>query len=285
VVHCGAEERAGFAVTAEDDRTGGLAVDLCRALAVAVLGPQAKVAFRIYDTATDTASVTRGEDEVAFLSADTIAANHLAGGLVPGPAVFFDQIGLMVPRADPAQGVADLSGAVVCLMIGSPAQRALQDAMSRQHVAFAPLAFEEEVEMLDAYDVGRCRAMTSDVTALAGYRRSPGVNRLASRILPQPLAITPLLAVTGTADAAWSSLVFWVMQGLILADRPASAWQGPGAGALPFTAAELGLRPDWLTEVRSTVGLYDTMLARNLPLPPGPNASWPSGLLIPPAAN
>ena len=61
-VSCGAEERPGFAETdAEGDAPAhGLAVDLCRAVAVAVLGPTAKVNFTIIDSAKDVAAVRDG---------------------------------------------------------------------------------------------------------------------------------------------------------------------------------------------------------------------------------
>ena len=131
--------------------------------------------------------------------------------------------------------------------------------------------------MLDAYDVQRCQAVVGEATQLAEMRRTGGVNRLRSRLLPAPLALSPLIAATGVSDARWSALVAWVMNALILGDGPAFPARGP----------LLGLRPAWQSEVRAEVGGYGTIVRRNLTdalgLDPGPNAAWPDGLLLAPA--
>ena len=57
VVRCGASARPGFAAAGED-RITGLAVDLCRAVAVAVLGPRGRVEFRLYAAPRDWGATT-----------------------------------------------------------------------------------------------------------------------------------------------------------------------------------------------------------------------------------
>ncbi len=47
VLHCGAAARSAVAEDRGDGTIGGLAVDLCRAVAVAVAGPRARIAFRV----------------------------------------------------------------------------------------------------------------------------------------------------------------------------------------------------------------------------------------------
>jgi hypothetical protein len=47
------------------------------------------------------------------------------------------------------------------------------------------------------------------------------------------------------------------------------------------------LQPNWRADVAAEVGSYAAIIRRNLTeplgLPPGPNALWPAGLLLPPA--
>jgi general L-amino acid transport system substrate-binding protein len=277
VVRCGAEERPRIAAPTRDGGIAGLAVDLCRAVGVAVLGPGGRVVFRIYESDRDFAAVLQGEDDVSFLTGDAIAEHQLAASVLPGPTVFIERIVLMVPEALPAHDMSDLGGRAVCLMIGSAAQRALEAAAKRDHLTFARLSFQEEVEMLDAYNAQRCQAVVGEATQLAAMRRTGGVNRLRSRLLPTPLALSPFIATTGVSDSHWSALVAWVMDALILGDALAL----PARGKLP------GLRPEWRSEVLAEVGGYGAIVRRNLVealgLDPGPNAPWPAGLLLAPS--
>ena len=290
IVHCGAGERPGFAWAAADGRIAGLAVDLCRAVAIAVLGSEGRVAFQLYGATRDYDAVRGGADDLFFLSGTEIVEEGLAPSVLQGPTVFVEALALMVPEASAASRLEDLAGASVCFMIGSGAQRALEAAADRQHVSFARLGFQESVEMLDAYDVQRCRAVAGEATQLAAMRLDSGVNHLASRILPQPLALYPVVAAVGTKDGQWAALIAWLVDALMLADAPRTAWRAPGADALPLPAAALGLREHWRDEVTAMLGTYGDMVRRNLgeesvlKLPPGPNAPWPAGLLLPPYA-
>lgn len=289
IVRCGAGERPGFAWAGADGRVAGLAVDLCRAVAIAVLGSEGRVGFQLYGAGRDYDAVRGGSDDLFFLSGTEIVEEGLAPSILQGPAVFIEALTLMVPEASTGNQLGDLAGASICFMIGG-AQRALEAAAEQQHVSFARLGFQESVEMLDAYDVQRCRAVAGEATQLAAMRRSGGVNHLASRILPQPLALYPVLAATGTGDGQWAALVAWVMDALVLADAPHTAWRAPGADAFPLPAAALGLREHWREEIAAALGTYSDMLRRNLgegsalKLPPGPNVPWPAGLLLPPYA-
>ena len=65
----------------------GVAVDLCRAIAVAVLGPSGRVYFNIYEAPASYDAMRQGNDEVAFLTGGEIAEQNLAGLIMPGPAV------------------------------------------------------------------------------------------------------------------------------------------------------------------------------------------------------
>ncbi len=98
-----------------------------------------------------------------------------------------ETLSVMVPRDSRAHRLRDLGGMVVCVMIASPAQQALEARLGGLRVPIIRLAFEEEAEMLDAYNVGRCQAVAEDAATLAAMRRANGVNHLASRVLAEPL--------------------------------------------------------------------------------------------------
>jgi general L-amino acid transport system substrate-binding protein len=282
MLHCGAAERPGVADTPSEGAPAGVAVDLCRAVAIAVLGPAAKVSFTIHESPHSYDGVRQGTEELAFLTGGEIAEQELAPFVVPGPTVLISTVAVMVPETSPVHRLADVSGQTVCLMIGSTAQRALESAVAGQHLTISRLTFEEDVEMLDAYNVGTCGAAVGEATYLADMRANPGVRRLTSRLLPDMLSAEPIIAATPQSDGAWAAAVAWVIDALLLADAPPDAWQA----AAPPVLHIAGLRPEWRAEVISAVGSYGAIIRRNLSdrlgLAPGPNALWPAGMLLPP---
>jgi general L-amino acid transport system substrate-binding protein len=272
VVHCGATERPGLA-----EETGGLLADLCRAVAVAVLGPQGRAAFGIYDSDRSFDAVRRGTDDVFFLGGGDVVDQHLGGAVLPGPVVYAETISVMVKDGSAARHVADLAGHSICFPLGDAAQRNLAAWFDAHHLAFTPNGYQETDEMTDAFDAGACDALAEETTALAAFR-----GRGDARILPEPLTVFPLLAMTGTSDAAWSAAVAWVMDTVIAADTPVQHWAAGGVDALPLDAMPaLGLTAGWQARMIAAVGSYDQIRRRNLGetlrLPAGPNQDWRDG--------
>ena len=284
-VQCGAAPLPGFAAVDGAGNLRGLAVDLCRAAAIGVLGPDARIDFRLYESARDYDPVRRGEDDIAFLSDNEIAAETLAASVVPGPPAYIEPVTLMVPVQSAVQRLENLQGQTVCLMAGGVGQRALEAALAARHVTVVRLVFQEANEMLDGYDVQRCQAMADTATTLATFAQEGGVRDLKSRLLPDPLALLRILATTATGDGQWAALAFWLLGALEAADEPGSQWQG----RLDLPDAALGLDPGWRAAVLAKLGSYAAMYRRNLGdgsplgLAIGPNAPWPAGLLLPPA--
>ena len=291
-VSCGAEERPGFAETNDEGSAPihGLAVELCRAVAVAVLGSAGRADFTIIDSARDLDAVRDGKLDVVFLSAGTMAAEHLADRLVLGTPAFIETESVMVPEASGVRAVRDLAGASVCFMIGTGAQRAFEAALERDHIEVKRLGFGEDVELRDAYNVGRCTAVAGGGTFLAEVRQDGGVHGLKSRLLDAPLGLDPVFLATGIEDGRWSAMAGWVLQALMLGSAPRSGWTGGGPEPLARTATPLGFRDGWYGETVTATGTYADLWARNLgggsdlKLAPGPNQPWPAGVMVVPAS-
>lgn len=273
-LQCGAVAQAGMADAAEDGRITGLAVDLCRAAAIAVLGPAGQIAFHLYDSAKDFDPVRAGTDDLAFLSAATLAEQGLAGATVPGPAVFVTELTVMTPPGRPALG----SGGVACFMAGLPPHQALEAWATRTHASIARIGFQELSEMHDAFDSGRCDAMADEAGELAEFR-AEAPNRAGATIQPA-LGVMPVYAVTPVTDGAWAGLMGWTLAAIVQSEAEPNPWRSD-----PVVP---GLRTGWAKDVVSVLGGYGDMLARNtgagskLGLPPRVNAPWPEGGLLPP---
>jgi len=263
-VRCGSVERPGLASAAGNGRWTGLNVDVCRAVAAAVLGSPDHVEYHIYETPKDFDAVRNQQDDLYFLTGSEINEQNLAGKLVPGPTVFVESDAIMVASDSAAHHVKELAGDSICFMIGSSAERSLEAYFDELHQNWFRRAYSEDGEMLDTYVVQNCHAVAGELTTLAEARFNRGINRLKSRILPEPLTIFPVLATTGTNDAQWSAIVAWTMHTLVSAERPETRWYAGGVGAMPISAQDLGLDKEWQRRVLAAVGAYGDIFERNL---------------------
>ncbi len=264
VVRCGGVERPGLAQVGAGGRASGLEVDVCRAVAAAVLGSPERVEFRLYGAKAAFEAVRRQDDDVFFLTGGEIAAEGLAGAVLPLAPVFVEAHAVMVPAASPRRSLSDLAGEGICFLIGGSAGRSLEAAFDRLHRSFFRHPYSEDGEMSDAYAARRCHAIAGEVTELARRRNEPEVKGLESRILPEPLATFPVLAATGTADGRWAALVAWTVHTLVSGERPETRWYAGGAGAMPLPGEALGLDPGWQRRVLGVVGSYGELFDRNL---------------------
>lgn len=262
-VRCGSVARPGLARPV-GDRWVGLNVDVCRAIAAAVLKSPDRIEYHLYDTPKDFDAVRKQQDDVYFLTGSEIHDQKLAGNVLPGPTVFVESHQVMVAANSSAQHVSDLAGDSICFMIGDSANRSLEAYFGALHKNWFRRAFSEDGEMIDTYNVQNCHALAGEITTLATFQLEPGINRLKSRLLPESLATFPVIAATGTEDAQWSAIVAWTVNTLISAERPETQWYAGGAGAMPIVAPELGLDTGWQRRVIASVGNYSDIFKRNL---------------------
>lgn len=278
-VACGAVERPGLAEEDSQGRWRGLEVDICRAIAVAVLGSADRIVFSGYGSPDEFDRVRRNDDDVSFLSGGDMATHRLADAVVPGPTVFLAEIGVMVPADSSAKNVVDLAGQGICFMIAEPAESSLSEYFEGIDKGWLRHPYSETGEMEDAYAVRRCQAVAGETTALAKTRGLPSQAKLRSRLLPQALSTFPIIATTGLKDARWAATVGWVVDTLIAAERPERKWFAGGTRAMPVGAAGLGLSVGWQARVVAATGHYGDIFARNL------GAASPYGLARGPNAN
>jgi general L-amino acid transport system substrate-binding protein len=264
VLRCGSVERPGLASPDGHGRWKGLEVDVCRAVAAAVLGSPERIEYHVYETPKDFDAVRNQQDDICFLTGSEIDKQKLAGKVLPGPTVFVESHGVMVPVNSAAHHVRDLAGHSICFMIGSPVERSLGAYFDAIHLAWFRRAFSEDGEMVDTYAVQNCHAIAGEITTLASNRFARGVNRLSSRILPETLANFPVMAVTGVGDAQWSAIVAWTIHTLVSVERPETRWYAGGAEAMPITAPEIGLDSGWQRRVLTAIGNYRDIFERNL---------------------
>ncbi len=180
------------------------------------------------------------------------------------PTVFVESQNVMVSTKSPVHHVEGLAGDGICFMIGNPVEQSLNAYFGGLHKNFFHRAFSEYGEIVNTYRVQNCHALAGEITYLALTRLNPGINHLSSRILPESLAVYPVMAATGVSDTEWSAVVAWTVDMLISAERPQTAWSNTGAAAMPVVAPGLGLGKGWQDRVLKEVGNYGDIFSRNL---------------------
>jgi general L-amino acid transport system substrate-binding protein len=260
-VRCGAFTRPGLA---DGVPPAGLLVEICRAVSAAVIGKDAPVAFTAFDPDAGPDAFRAAGQDILFLSAAEAIAHNVAGSLVPGPAVYAETTAVMVKDTAPLHVLADLAGQPLCFLQGDAAQRDLEAWFADRRLSFIRMGYQEPAEMWDAFDAGVCAGLAAETTTLAGAQRGGESREPGGRLLPEPLASFPIMAMTDVADGPWSATVGWAVAALLASDTPRADWRAGGADALPLDAPEIGLASGWRPRMVAAVGTYADIVRRTL---------------------
>jgi general L-amino acid transport system substrate-binding protein len=286
-VQCGMALRPGLASADAKGHWSGLNFEICRAIAIAALGKDARFAIHQYDSANNYDPLRKGDDDVAFLTYPEIAAQKLTGQVLPGLPVFIETHDLLVAVDSPVKHAAELNGAAMCFIMETAPEDSLEAWAGENKITLIRLAFRETDEMFDAYAVQRCKSVIGESTELAAQRLHGGVNHLKSRFLPEHLASFPILAATPLkADSQWAAIVDWTLRTLMVADAKETYYRANGLRALEIDGESLGLAKDWQKVLVEKVGSYSAIFDRNLgagsplKLDPGLNAPAVDGHIL-----
>ena len=284
VVRCSGVARPGLAERDGSGHWKGLEVDVCRAVAAAVLGSQERVKFTDWEPGPNDRG--RAASDILFLTGAEMAESGFAGGLVPGPAIYIESHAILVPEDSKVQEISGLSGQDICFMTGSRIERSLEASFDLKKRDWLRRPFSEEEEMMDAYQARNCRAVAGERTCLAAIRQEQGLDHQKSRILPGSLEDFPVMAATEVRDGQWAAIVAWTVHTLISGEMQRTPWTPGGDEAMPVDALELGVGKGWQSRVLKAVGSYRDIYDRNLghksplALEPALNASHADGGML-----
>lgn len=209
---------AGFAVLNETGEYEGFDVDICRAVAAAILGDANAVEYRPLEAAERQAAIQSGEIDMMSRNTTRTMSRDAVWTATFAPVTFYDGQGLMV-RADlGATTIEELEGASVCVQTGTTTELNLADAFDSRGVAYEPQVFNDAAATWEAYLTGRCDAFTTDKSGLAAYRsiaEDPG----AHVILDVTLSKEPLAPLSPQSDPVFSDIITWTVFGLIQAEE------------------------------------------------------------------
>jgi general L-amino acid transport system substrate-binding protein len=295
----------GFSFVGPDGTYSGLDVDVCKAMAAALFGDPLKVEYRNLNSSERFAALASGEVDLLSRNTTMTLSRDAAGGnaLSFAPPTFYDGQGVMAPTASGIKTLKDLAGKPICVESGTTTELNLADRMREQTIPYTPLKFQTGDQTYAAYLQGRCVAVTSDRSQLAGKRSSfpqPDDHTL----LPDVMSKEPLTPATVNADPVWADAVRWTVNTLFqaeelgitkaniaakVAEARANANQADlrrFLGVEGEFGKQLGLPADFVPKIIGAVGNYGEIFDRNvgpgsrLKLDRGVNKQWKEGGLI-----
>jgi len=274
----------------------GLDVDLCRAVAAAVLGDARKVKFVPVSANDRFARLAAGDFDMLARNS-TVTLQRSAGAKVRFAVInYIDGQAFVVPKKLKVEQLANLSGSTVCLAKGTTHEFNMVSWFKARRLSVTPMAFDTAEAMYNGFFASRCAAVTADATALAGAIIRSG--RAAEyMMLPGVISKEPLGPYVRDGDSQWLDIVRWTHYAMLEAEERGVSPKNIDSlkrelgdpylrvflGVDPGNGKALGLPEDWAYNVISQVGNYGDIYERNvgmaspLKFTRGVNALWTKG--------
>ncbi len=295
----------GISGFAEVDRQGhyaGFDIDICRAVAAAILGSADRIR---YETVATIDLFQRSDIDIVSRRL-TWSLRREGLHVLFGPVTFYDGQGFLVPERNASTGLAashidhaaQLAGLPVCVAGGSEHDVTLMAYFHRQQLALDRVAVADGAAGGRALADGRCQAFSADVSELASVRSAMD-NPRGFRILPDRISQEPLAQLVREEDVDLFNVLRWTVFAMINAEElgvtSANVTQmatrdDPDIarllGVSRGNGAALGLDEAWARNVIADVGNYGEVFERNLGMATpiamerGLNAPWTKGGLL-----
>ena len=291
---------AGFSAADSQGKWSGMDVDICKAVAAAVLGNPDKVRYVPLSAPQRFAALQSGEVDILSRNTTVTLSRDTALGLSLTAVVFYDGQGFMVSAKSGIKSAKQLKNATVCTQTGTTTEKNLSDFSRAHKLGIKPVVFEKLDAANAAYFSGRCQAYTTDASGLASIRSREAKNPKDHVILPDLISKEPLGPMVRKGDDEWLSIVRWTVYGLIEAEELGITSDNmnqllndssdPAVQRLLGKGDDLGkmlgLEKDWMARALAAVGNYGQMYERHVGektpvgLKRGANALWTQGGLI-----
>jgi len=144
--------------------------DICQALAVAVLGPNAKFTVVPFQDEEDALTALKSGKIAVLATGTPNYINTTNRGFGFAPPVFYDYQGFLVNKTMGITSPRDLTDKKICFLGGTEIEAELEGYMMREKIKWLPFAFSEQGEMEAAFVTRNCAAISADVSQLS-YER------------------------------------------------------------------------------------------------------------------
>lgn len=293
VLKCGVSTGlAGFSAADKDGKWAGIDVDVCRAVAAAVLGDATKVKFNPLTAKERFTALQSGEIDMLSRNTTWTLTRDASLGLNFAGVNYYDGQGFMVSKKLGIKSSKELDGAAVCIQAGTTTELNLADYFKSNNMKYKAITFDTSDQTIKGFEAGRCDMLTSDQSQLYALRIKLAKPDDAI-VLPEVISKEPLGPVVRQGDDKWFNIVRWSMNAMINAEEmgitkanakemkdskdPAIERMMGGQGE------KLGLDDAWSYNIISQVGNYGEIFETNvgsgspLKIERGLNALWNKG--------
>jgi general L-amino acid transport system substrate-binding protein len=286
----------GFALPDSQGNYTGLDVDVCKAVAAAILGDASKVKYVPLTAQQRFTALQSGEIDILSRNTTWTLTRDTSLGLNFAGVSYYDGQGFMIPKKLGVTSAKELDGATVCVQPGTTTELNLADYFRANNMSFKPVVIEKLQDANAAFFSGRCDVYTTDASGLASIRKNDAPKGESDNyvILPEIISKEPLGPVVRHGDDQFFDIVKWTLNALIEAeeygitaanaDEQANSSTNPGVqrllGKTPGMGKNLGLDEQWALRAIKSVGNYGEIWTRNiepLGLPRGLNNLWSNG--------
>lgn len=279
VLNCGTDNSTpGFGYL--NTKTGemeGLDVDLCHAVAAAVLGDAKKVKFVVVTDKSRFNAVQTNQVDVVFAHTTVKPGRESAITVDFLPIYFYDGNGVMV-KGTKIKSLKELNGGTICTTQGSATEQTLAGYFKANGWSSSTkvLTYENLEKLFAAMDSGRCNGMATDRSALASWKaNAPKPSDYT--ILPDLLDKSPFAGFTVANDSRWRNALRWIVFATFQAEESnitskdldkalksndpfVQKFLGVGGSFGP----DFGLPPDFVVQIVRQVGNFAEIYDRNL---------------------
>ncbi len=283
----------GFSNANSKNVWSGLDVDVCRAVAAAVLGDAGKVKYTPLTAKERFTALQSGEIDMLSRNTTWTHTRDTSLGINFAGVNYYDGQGFMVSKGLGVKSATELNGAAVCIQAGTTTELNLADYFSEKGMKYKAVVFDTSDQSVKGFESGRCDVLTSDQSQLYALRIKL-VNPGNAVVLPEVISKEPLGPVVRQGDDAWFNVVKWSLFAMVNAEEMSitsanvdskKSSSNPGAKRLlgGDAGGKLGLSSDWAYNIIKQVGNYGEAFERNvgkgspLKIGRGLNALWSKG--------
>lgn len=266
----------GFSAPDDKGTWAGLDVDLCRAIAAAVLNDPTKIKFVPLSAKDRFTALQSGEIDVLSRNTTWTLSRDTQLGLNFAGVNYYDGQGFLIKKSLDVASALKLDGASVCVQTGTTTEQNLADYFKANNIKYEVIAFATADETIKAYEAGRCDVFTSDVSQLYAQRlKLPKPDEHV--VLPEVISKEPLGPVVRHGDDQWLDIVKWTHFAMLNAEELGITQKNvdqmlksdsPEIKRLLGTdgnlGEQLGLTKDWVVRIIKAVGNYGESFERNV---------------------
>ena len=268
----------GFSYKDKSDQWSGMDVDICRAVAAAVLGDARKVQYIPIHSYGRFRAVQLGRVDILSRNVTWTLSRDALFGIDFTAVTYYDGQSFLVPQKLNIKKLTDLHGYRICVLSQSSTQINIDDYFHNHGIAYRPVIIQDAKDLLAAYINGKCDAYTDDSTLLEIKRKTLQESD-QHIVLPHIISKEPISPVVIQGDSQWRDIVRWSIFAMLNAEEhnitstnvenaKNKLKHNPAVmrllGYTDNIGATLGLQPDWAYQIIKQVGNYSELYERNL---------------------